>query len=93
MMKEIYNKLNAEWGCKIVDDKFFLGVRRDTVGDANSAEMTVELTMNAYAEDMHGAFESWLPSSHVVTPFPEHINVPGLDRDLEAPHLEITIFF
>ena len=21
------------------------------------------------------------------------VNVPGLDRDLEAPHLEITIFF
>ena len=73
MMREIYDALNSEWGCKIVDDKFFLGVRRDTVGDADSPEMTVELTMNAYAEGMHGAFESWLPSSHVVTPFPEHI--------------------
>ena len=46
-----------------------------------------------------GANRQWnLPSRFTYRILPLHcavseINAPGLDRDLEAPHLEITIFF
>lgn len=73
MMKQIFTVCDKKWGCKEVSPSFVLGVKRVVTGDENSAEMSVEMSMQAYVEGMVAAFDEHLDSRPVSTPFPEHV--------------------
>ena len=68
---EIYEKFNAKWASKLVDESFVLGVKREISGEGT--DMCVELTMTAFVDGMIEAFKEHLDDTPVDTPFPDNV--------------------
>ena len=71
MMQEMYDAIHAQWGAKIVNPEFVLGVHRRMKKDQDTME--IEMTMTAFVDGMvEGLREAErLDEKRVDTPFPE----------------------
>ena len=71
IMKQFHAIIDKEWGTKIVNSDFVLGIKRVKKTDPITKEVSVEMTMQAFIEGVVEAFSQYLDDKKVNTPFPE----------------------
>ena len=71
IIKRVHAIIDAEWGTKIVNNDFILGVKRALTEDPITKEVKIEMTMQAFIEGMVESFAIHLDDKKVATPFPE----------------------
>lgn len=71
ILQQVYERINAQWECKLTDPEYMLGVRR--VVTENEDEMTVHLTMTAFIDSMAETFKAHLINRRVHTPIPDKV--------------------
>ena len=71
ILKQIYQKVNAKWECKLTDPEYMLGVRR--VLQESPDEMKVHLTMTAFIDSMTETFKEHILNRRVHTPIPDKV--------------------
>ena len=71
IMKQFHAIVDAEWGTKIVNSDFILGIKRALTEDPITKEVKIEMTMQAFIEGMVESFATHLDDKKVSTPFPE----------------------
>jgi hypothetical protein len=70
-LQQIFQRINAQWECKLTDPEYMLGVRRVVTEDDN--EMSVHLTMTAFIDSMAETFKTHLINRRIHTPIPDKV--------------------
>jgi len=71
MLQDIHDICNEEWGCRMVDSDFVLGVKRVMTDDPETGERKIAMAMTAYIDALLSDFSAHLGTATVSTPFPE----------------------
>ena len=70
-MKDFHKIIDKEWGTKVVNSDFILGIKRISKKDPITKERSIEMTMQAFIEGVIESFSTHLDDKKVNTPFPE----------------------
>ena len=71
IMKDFHKVIDKEWGTKVVNSDFILGIKRISKRDPITKERSIEMTMQAFIEGVIESFSTHLDDKKVNTPFPE----------------------
>ena len=69
-LQQIHKIVNDKWECKLVDQTYMLGIRRE-VTTAADGNMTMELTTTAFIDTMAEAFKQHTLRKTISTPVPD----------------------
>ena len=71
ILQQTFQRINAQWECKLTDPEYMLGVRRVVMEDED--EMSVHLTMTAFIDSISETFKAHLINRRVHTPIPDKV--------------------